>query len=172
MGSHTGDTGALGPAATAAGERAVECRNRLAEFEDGTVVSRFEHVTRANQRLAEAIQRARAAEKRLGNLQVRTQVHQALRRAGLPSVNQPPALPARLVPASAVTPLAHDLLDWVSEGSVGVHDLWLAFLAYSGEVSFMEFDAYLHGAWSMSERDRQVLDQVCWEHSQFGTLTA
>jgi hypothetical protein len=167
MGSYTGRAGTRASAAAAAFERAVECRSRRAELEAGAHVSGFDYVSLAQQRLADAIERARAAEQRLGDLRDRNHIHRALRRAGFPLAHQPAALPSQLVRESADTSLARELLGWVEDGSVVVHDLWLGFLAYGGEVSFLEFDGYLHGAWSMSERDRHVLDQVCWEHSRF-----
>ena len=47
-------------------------------------------------------------------------------------------------------------------------DLWHEFLACGGDVPFMEFDAYLHGAWSMPLHGRRVLEHVWWERAHLG----
>ena len=74
------------------------------------------------------------------------------------------------VGALTLSPLRLKTFDWVSSGRVGLKPLWLGFVSLGGECGILEFDAYLHGAWEMGERDRSVLAQVCWEYETFGTL--
>lgn len=120
---------------------------------------------RARARLAEATTRAAAARHRLEMTRRHHELQQVLRRHRLSDVGG-------LVPlhelGGARSPLRLKTFDWVSTGRVGLKPLWLEFISLGGECGLLEFDAYLHGAWEMSERDLSVLDQVCWEYETFG----
>ncbi len=127
-----------------------------------------EDVLRARERLAEATARAANARHRLETARRYHEIQQVLRLhhlSGLSGVQ----LPQHLV-GGALSPLRLKTFDWVSTGKVGLKPLWLEFVSLGGECGILEFDAYLHGAWEMCERDRSVLEQVCWEYETFGTL--
>ena len=124
---------------------------------------------RAQARLAHAEARAAAAQQRLEETRRYHEVQQLMRRLHVPGSARGTRLPPQ-AGADAVTPLRLKTFDWVSSGRVGLKPLWLAFISLGGECGLLEFDAYLHGAWRMSERDRSVLEQVCWEYEEFGAL--
>jgi len=63
---------------------------------------------------------------------------------------------------------AQRLLRAVGEGRCEVTDLWLEFMGLGGEAEALEFEAYIHGAWSMSSFDRGVLAHLWWEHEESG----
>jgi len=163
MGSLPDDVGAWTRAATAANQRAQECRRRVDDLVSGDGWSSGDDVARARDRLERARERAEAAERHLDEVLRTHQERQTLRRAGYPLPCVPPALPARLDEQSAVTPLAAQLLGSLQSGAVPVPELWHTFIGYGGEAPLLEFDAFLHGAWSMSAHDLHVLEQVWWE---------
>ncbi|WP_460626366.1 hypothetical protein [Intrasporangium mesophilum] len=155
-------------AATAAKERADQCRRRSAELRAGAHVSGPDPAAGANQHLARAIERARIADRRLADIVEMHQYNQARRQAGLSPAEPAPSLPPRLDHESVTTGLAAELIDSVATGTAAVLDLWITFAEYGGEASYIEFDGYVNGALSMSDHDRQVLSQVCWEDAKFG----
>jgi hypothetical protein len=175
VGTRDGHTAAFRTAATAARERAEQCRRRRAELLTGACLSGPDRVALANERLARAnehleraIERAHAAEGLRADVVGTHQFNQVLLRAGVSPVGGRPHLPPRLDHASVATPLAAGLLQSISSGSATVLELWITFSGYGGEASYIEFEGYVNGAWSMSAPDRQLLSHVYREHREAG----
>ncbi|NUR07474.1 MAG: hypothetical protein HOQ45_10720 [Nocardioidaceae bacterium] len=127
-------------------------------------------VLRARANLAAATARAAAAERRLQAVRRYHELHQLLRRFHLSRTSGGGVQLPHLLDAGTLSALRLKTVDWVSTGRVGLKPLWLGFISLGGECGILEFDAYLHGAWEMSERDHSVLEQVCWEYETFGSL--
>jgi len=161
-------TRAFEESATAAESRAAECRRRVSDLQEAGALIGSPAVALARDRLARARARAAAAERRLAEA-VRN--HDALTVLRLSRSSVHPAgasLPGLLTGAAPTTQAGARTLAWLRTGAIDPADLWWEFVSLGGWADFVEFDAYLNGAWTMSERDRTVLDHVCWEYDRFG----
>ena len=126
-----------------------------------------QEVTRAQARLAEATARAQAAQLRLETARRYHEGQQVRRRGRLLSPGAVWLL--RRTDDGALASLRTKAFEWVSTGRVGLKPLWLEFVSMGGECGILEFDAYVHGALQLCDRDQSVLEQVCWELESFGT---
>lgn len=159
----------LAGAAAAAESRAQDCHSRVADLRRGATVSGDAEVAHARARLEQAEARAVAAKRRLQEIRKYHEMQQLMRRLHVTGSGRGLRLPEKL-DLHVLAPLRLKAFDWVSTGRVGLKPLWLAFVALGGEAGILEFDAFVHKAWDMSERDQSVLDQLCWEYETFGTL--
>ncbi|MGW5238633.1 hypothetical protein ACWEOW_06850 [Monashia sp. NPDC004114] len=159
MGTQDGRPGSYVTAATAAKERADQCRRRRAELHAGARVSEPDSAASANQHLARAVERAHSADRRLAYIVVMHQYNEARRRAGISPAEPAPVLPPRLEHQRVSTRPAAELIESIATSTAAVLDLWIAFAAEGCEVLYIDFDGCVDGASSKSERDRQVLTQ-------------
>ncbi|GAA2032584.1 hypothetical protein GCM10009740_23410 [Terrabacter terrae] len=161
-------TRAFEESATAAESRAAECRRRVSDLQAAGAVMGGPALALARDRLARARARAAAAERRLAEAVRNHEALTMLRQAGSSVEPVRPALPGLLGDAAPTTQAGAQALAWLRSGAIDPADLWWDFVSLGGRADFVEFDAYLNGAWTMSERDRTVLEHVCWEYDSFG----
>lgn len=157
---------AIGASARAAESRAKECRRRLSALRASLAPSAADTAL-ALDRLARARGRAAAAEERAAEALRNHTALGALRRMRSSGEVGRTQLPGWLEGGAAATPMAALVLDPVRGGSTAIIDLWLAFVSLDGRADLTEFEAFLYGAWTMSARDRTVLEHVLWERDSF-----
>ena len=143
-------------AASAAEARAVECHQRLEGLRSISRVTECD-ARRAGQRLADATVRAETATRRLAAVR-RAHAERRIVRAIAVQVAE---LPARLDDLDAAS-MGGRLRRSAREDPSSVGQLWLGFARSGGTCGFLEFDAYVNGAWTMPLADRVVLQQVVW----------
>ncbi|MGW5240724.1 hypothetical protein ACWEOW_17480 [Monashia sp. NPDC004114] len=147
----------------AARARATECGVRLNALLEEGATSSDEDVALAHDRARRALARAVEARTRLSRILQRRHERESLRRLGVPERRQSSVLPSLLEPGSDLRGTSAEVRHALDSGALSAGGLWQEFIACGGSASLMEFDAYLHGAWSMSVPDLRVLEHVWWE---------
>jgi hypothetical protein len=151
-------------ACDAARARATECGVRLNALLEQGASSSDEDVARAQDRAQRALARATEARARLSRSLQQRHERESLRRLGATGRVTPSELPTLLEPGSGLQGPSARLRQALDSGAVSARSLWQEFVACGGNAALMEFDAYLHGAWSMALPDLRVLEHVWWEH--------
>ena len=137
----------LAAAAHAAAARAAACRLRGSELADRCRIG-AEDVRRAQVALAEAMQRAAAAQRRLAELRLQ-------RRLG--------PHPDLIRQREACGPLVDAANVRQHAGGLARDTLFFAYLALGGRCDEVEVDAFLHAVFELPSDEVSVLAHAVWE---------
>jgi hypothetical protein len=140
-------------AAARAGDRALQCRRRLAELRARRPVSAAD-VARAQALLAAAQSSASVAEGRLLLTRARTSAWRA--EADVASA-------ALAVPHEPVS--VERLRQRIQ--AVGVHNVFVAAFGVGGTTSMFDFEAFAHGLAGLPDIEVRAIEQAVWELEHF-----